>query len=325
MGKKTERIMAMLSLIPREPAKISTDRLMAYLSDAGFEVTQRTIQRDLNELSATHPIVLDERSKPYGWSFMANHNRRDETMNPFEALAFIIASREYAIKLPSGIAQYLSPLELTAKRTLDSYSSSLAAFDKKIAQIPRGFSLKPAEICHSILDAVYDGLLREKVLLLDYAEKKQLKVHPLGLVFRDQLTYLIATFWNYKDVRQLALHRIESCSVTDTDIQIPSNFSLQSYEDSGAFGYLNSAENIKLELKMKRAAAKHLRDTPLADDQNIVDAEQGWVTVTATVADREDLRWWILGFGDQIQVVMPKALRTRINQVLVRAAKNYDI
>jgi hypothetical protein len=49
---------------------------------------------------------------------------------------------------------------------LDSYSSSLAAFDKKVTRVPRGFSLKVAEINQLTLDTVYDGLLREKVLVL---------------------------------------------------------------------------------------------------------------------------------------------------------------
>jgi predicted DNA-binding transcriptional regulator YafY len=324
MGKKTERIMAMLSLIPRKPAKISTDRLMGYLSDAGFVVTQRTIQRDLHEISTTHPIVLDERSKPFGWSYMAGYSSQSASMNPFEALAFIIAAREFSSHLPSGIAQYLAPQELAAKRALESYSSNLATFDKKVARIPRGFSLKAAEINHSILDAVYDGLLREKVLELDYTSKKKVKIHPLGLVFRDQITYLVGTFWNYDDVRQLALHRIKNCVVTDFDIKIPKGFNLQQYEASGALGYLKSGETIKLELKLTSAAAKHLKDTPFSDDQIISESDKnGWVTVSGTVPDREDLRWWILGFGEQVEVVYPLTLRKKISTTAKRMGQLY--
>jgi hypothetical protein len=55
---------------------------------------------------------------------------------------------------------------LAAKRVLDSYSSSLAVFDKNVTRVPRGFSLKVAEINQLTLDTIYDGLLREKVLVL---------------------------------------------------------------------------------------------------------------------------------------------------------------
>jgi hypothetical protein len=55
---------------------------------------------------------------------------------------------------------------LGGERVLDLYSSSVAAFDKKVAIVPRGFSLKAAEINQLTLDTVYDLLLREKVLVL---------------------------------------------------------------------------------------------------------------------------------------------------------------
>jgi hypothetical protein len=55
---------------------------------------------------------------------------------------------------------------LAAKRVLDSYSSSLAVFDKNVTRVARGFSLKVAEFNQLTLDTIYDGLLREKVLVL---------------------------------------------------------------------------------------------------------------------------------------------------------------
>lgn len=324
MATKTDRIMTMLSLVPRHPSKISTDRLQGYLSDAGFPVTQRTVQRDLQELSVNHPIVLDERSKPYGWSYMAGYNSRGTSMGPFEALAFVIASREYSGRLPSGIAQYLAPLEAEARSTLEAYSSSLATFEKKVARIPQGFSLIPAEIVNGVLDAVYDGLLREKILVVDYATLGEFEFKPLGLAFRDQVTYLVGTFWKYKDIRQLALHRVSSCSVTEAGFSIPKNFSLQQYDESGAFGYVNSEASINLELKMTTAAARHLRETPLSRDQTISSSSNGWVEIVANVNDRKDLVWWILGFGDQIEVISPTRIRDRVCKILSRAMKNYE-
>jgi predicted DNA-binding transcriptional regulator YafY len=181
----------------------------------------------------------------------------------------------------------------------------------------------PAEIPQSILDAVYDGLLREKILVLNYATKKEVEVHPLGLVFRDQITYLVCTFWDYQDIRQLALHRIEACSVTGDDAHIPKDFSLRKYEETGAFGYLNSNKRIKLKLKMTQDAAHHLKETPISEDQNIVDAEGDWVTVTASVLDRPDLRWWSLGVGDKVEGISPIAVRKQIHETLQGALKNY--
>ena len=63
------RQMNMLGLIPRFPEKTFTNKIKDELSDLGYETTIRTIQRDLIELSRSFPLVSDERSYPFGWSW----------------------------------------------------------------------------------------------------------------------------------------------------------------------------------------------------------------------------------------------------------------
>ena len=62
------RYLMMLRHIPREPQKIDVRTLRQRLIEHGIDVSVRTIQRNLNELSEVFPITTDERSKPYGWS-----------------------------------------------------------------------------------------------------------------------------------------------------------------------------------------------------------------------------------------------------------------
>ena len=62
----------MLQFIPRAPRKVGTATLETSLKDRGFDVDRRTIQRDLVSLSATVPLVCDDHTKPFGWSWMAD-------------------------------------------------------------------------------------------------------------------------------------------------------------------------------------------------------------------------------------------------------------
>ena len=59
----------MLRYIPRYPAKITATQLKAKLDSEDFNVTKRTVERDLMDLSRAFPLTLDDRSKPYGWSW----------------------------------------------------------------------------------------------------------------------------------------------------------------------------------------------------------------------------------------------------------------
>lgn len=59
----------MLRMIPRAPSKVSVKDLCDQLRDADFVVTERTVQRDLVELSSVFPLAVDDRAKPFGWSW----------------------------------------------------------------------------------------------------------------------------------------------------------------------------------------------------------------------------------------------------------------
>src|SRR4051812_37838185 len=50
----------MLRLIPRAPGKITVQDIHSRLASEDFDVTIRTIQRDLHELSQTFPLTVDE-------------------------------------------------------------------------------------------------------------------------------------------------------------------------------------------------------------------------------------------------------------------------
>jgi predicted DNA-binding transcriptional regulator YafY len=47
------------------------------------------------------------------------------------------------------------------------------------------------------------------------------------------------------------------------------------------------------------------------------------VTVQATVADTQQLRWWLLGFGDKVEVLGPAGLRAEFAALAARLAARY--
>lgn len=62
---------ALLKALPNYPKKISIRQLWNAMEDLGYEVTKRTIERDLINLSLQFPIVTDD-AKPAGWSIRSD-------------------------------------------------------------------------------------------------------------------------------------------------------------------------------------------------------------------------------------------------------------
>ena len=98
MTDTTLRQIKLLEFLPRQPQKKSPQHLKDNLSQVGFEVSIRTIQRDLKALSSILPLVSDERDKPYGWSWQKDASGLNPAMDPVEALTLSLAK------------QYLEPL-----------------------------------------------------------------------------------------------------------------------------------------------------------------------------------------------------------------------
>lgn len=62
------RYLMLLRHVPRQPHKVDAKTLKQRLYEQGVDVSVRTIQRNLIELSEVFPLTTDERSKPFGWS-----------------------------------------------------------------------------------------------------------------------------------------------------------------------------------------------------------------------------------------------------------------
>ena len=74
MAKNNSGVAAMvrqwhlLRTIPKYPQKISVTEIAAQMSEDGYPVSKRTIQRTLNALSSEFPLCVEE-SRPHGWSW----------------------------------------------------------------------------------------------------------------------------------------------------------------------------------------------------------------------------------------------------------------
>jgi predicted DNA-binding transcriptional regulator YafY len=321
----------MLQWIPRQPRKVTSRELVERLRDEGFVVAKRTIERDLLALSEIFPLAVDERSKPFGWSWHKDSPQFSlPGMSPLQALVLNLAHSHLQPLLPAHLLQPLRPYFVQADATLRQSlgKSGLRAWNRRVAVVPAAQPLLPPTVNDKVLAVIHAALAEERQLELRYLSRSadkamKYRVHPLGLVYRGVLGYLVCTIADYDDPRMLALHRVEAAKPLDAAAHVSAGFDLQTYARSSAFGFVDNG-SIKLVLRMEAPAAAHLHETRLSEDQIIVDDKRdGWVRITATVHDTSQLRWWLLGFGDQLEVTAPSNLRHYVTESLSSAASLY--
>lgn len=321
-----------LRLIPRYPRKATAGEVCNALAEAGFSVGKRTIERDLQALSRIFPLLLDDREKPYGWSWAQDAAAFDVPgVGANEALAFMMLRTYLASLMPSSVQDHLAPYFKMAEQRLDTLvgHSSMGAWLKKVKVIEPTQPLLAPVIDRQVEAVIQEGLLLSRQCQISYRRKDEsapesYPISPLGLVQRGKLMYLVCTIKNYQDLRILALHRIQIAELLETKVIKPDAFDLDSYLACGAFGW-GGGQIVKLKVLFDPEAGGHLCETPLSADQRITPQPDGRLQVTATVTDGKQLLWWLLAFGQAVEVIEPKSLRKEVATQLAKAAAKYSL
>ncbi|MES2403082.1 MAG: WYL domain-containing protein [Pseudomonadota bacterium] len=311
----------LLQRIPRYPHKITAGQLTGQLHAEGHDISKRTVERDLLALSEVFPLASDERVKPFGWSWQKDAPQFSlPGMSPLQAMVLKLAKTHLKPLLPAHLLAPLKPYFAQANATLKQIlgTRGVNEWAQRVTVVQPSQPLMPPEVDEKELTVVHEAVALQRQLELRYRSRSggktlSYRAHPLGIVYRGTLGYLVCTIADYTDLRFLALHRIESARLLDDAASTPPGFDLETYAHSGVFGFMDNGP-IRMVLRMTAPAGEHLYETPLSTDQRITpDSRDGWVRITATVHDNSQLHWWLRGFGKEVEVVEPESLRTQVD------------
>jgi hypothetical protein len=243
-------------------------------------------------------------------------------MAPHTALTFQLVNSYMSSMLPKSSVSYLQPYFRNAAEVLGSNPEfPLSHWLEQVRVIPRSLQMQPPSFQGGVPEKVYDALLRKKRISASYRPRGEKRVknypelNPLGLVFVESLIYLVASINDYPNPVQFLLHRMESAALLDKPATALAGFSVQGYIESGEFSYPIGGRKILLKALFERGAAAYLHETPLPGTRSLTDHDADRVLLEAEIEDSHQLRWWLKGFGAQVEVLEPPALRQEFKQM----------
>jgi len=324
-----KRQWTILQLIPSYPRSISIKDIIDKLENSLVDVPNyRTIQRDLDTLSQIFPLSSSRKDKAFYWSIRLEEGVLEiPKMGSPTALAFYLAEKSLQDQLPPVALDHLQAHFKTANKLLTNQQSGYLEWTEKIRVLPQTQQLIPPKPNADVLNTIYTALLDNKRFEGQYFgrrddQHKTYLVNPIALVLRGSVTYLACTLRAYTDVRVLSLHRFVDAKIQDIDRWVPAGFLLDEYIEEGHFDFLMGNE-IDLELKIDEEVAIHLRESKLTENQKIMTQSDGTSVFKAQIKDTGQLRWWLLGFADQIEIVKPIALRQEFAEKTQAMANKY--
>lgn len=306
---------------------LKISEITKWLNHEGYEVTVKTVSRDLQVLCNDLKVEFDELPSGRRW-YKNRSSNANKITNSSEAFLHVLVNRRMSHLLPQSLYRTLESKLHEAEKILNRPDQlPQRNWFKKIITLPN--LLAQPELNTEIMRTIVDALLHEHLLIVSYKKRDQLtqenvKIMPLGIAELNDIYYLVVRYHGYENYRHLRIDRFVEAFESDEPFIYPADFQLQEYVDSGVFDFTNG-KKIALKLKMSKFTSKHLIDQPISKDMNITDLDQELCIVEATVLGGERLQWWLQGMGCNVEVLEPPELRKAMTQYIKSLSELYQV
>lgn len=209
---------------------INIRELKDELALEGVEVSLRTIQRDLLQISYRFPIESNK-ATPQGWRW-----KRDVPiqslpyMSRNQALTFLMIEQHLKHLLPQHCMNEIVPWLDLAERNLQ-HENYLANWQEKVRLFPSLYYAQSPSSSAWVHDALQEAVLQSKQLCCTHQQYPdyRLTLNPIAMVQISQIFYLICSQHHSDKIQFVAFHQLKHIEILPHKAQIPNDFNLDVY------------------------------------------------------------------------------------------------
>lgn len=280
-------------------------------------VSRRTIFRDLQVLQESGVrIQFDEQKQ--GYQLLGNRYLKPTDFTVDEVLSLIVLSRSLSVSetgvpfhesaqtavlklqsnLPDHLRDYIGDLAETIDIHLDSKNH-----------------LEHSESHFEVLKSALTDRNSVRIRYRSLTESKEIQtlLSVYRLFFRRRSWYAVGRSSIHREVRIFNIGRINSVEPVAKTYKIPVRFSIEKHLGN-AWNLVRGEKSHKVKIRFRPKVAENVAEVQWHKTQNIIRNDDGSIDFTVTVDGLDEISWWVLGYGDQAEVLAPAALRKKIVQ-----------
>ncbi|MTW22833.1 helix-turn-helix transcriptional regulator [Allochromatium palmeri] len=298
------------------------DRIGDIYEGASESATRRALQRDLKELVRDGRIaIVKPNSKPLRYRRLMDDP--DDDPSVWDWLWKQVLAQ-------AGATLSRRQLDRIWRHLLTT-SDGPRLDESRLRILPDTLRLQPVELYAGVLRAVIQALIQQRVLRVRYlkptGDRRESDLHPQALVQRGPIPYLFALKDDeVEPVRLYALHRMTHAELLpEVEARAAEGFDLDTAIADGRADF-GAGQRIELELRVRGYLARILPDCPLEPNQRWEDEPDDSdfeIRVWASVPSTGQLLRWLLGAGDNLEVMAPPDLRRVVAAQTRKAAALY--
>lgn len=277
-----------------------------------FDITVRTVYRDIRALEEAGVPIISEAGK--GYSLLEGYRLPPVMFTREEALSFMVAEklienitdRESGKHFASALIKIKSVLRSSEKEVLDQISSQVEVFNR----------LNPSGARDSILHMIISCLSAKQVFCIAYTsfEKNEIterQVEPVGVYYSFEQWYLIGWCRLRSGYRTFRLDRIKNIKVKDETFTT-THPSLKEYLDK-----VKHEQNLtKVTIGVDHAVMKYFEVQKYNWGYVMEKDCGGHMELTFMTSSLEGFARWTLMMGDHMEVIEPAILKTLMKDLV---------
>lgn len=281
------------------------------------DVSRRTLFRDLESLrDAGVPLQFDKELDRYsipGTFFLPPTN-----FTAAEALSLIALAQEMGQgdRLPFYEGAYSAALKLEG--------SLPAPLRQELRLATKSIRIKPGQINRlenkaSIFHQLLDARAQRRVVEIEYGsltewEQITTKLRPYQLLFSRHSWYVIGRSSLHAEIRTFNVGRIVSLNKLNQKYTVPRGFSLDRHIRNAWIMIPESGKDYQVVVRFQALVAQNVAEVAWHKTQQTRFMDDGSLEFRAKVSGLNEIVWWILGYGDQAEVLQPVKLRRLVAQ-----------
>jgi predicted DNA-binding transcriptional regulator YafY len=290
---------------------------------ARLEVSERTIQRDMDALSTAGIPVVSERGAQGGWSLLEPYQTTLTGLNDAEIRALFLATpAKLLTDLGLHQAYDAALLKLQVALPHTQRQDALDVGERILVDMPGWRPSKAEETCFPIIqDAVLSGRRLHMVYARGDGATVEREVDPLGLVAKGNLWYLVAAV--DEEARTYRVSRVQDAWMLDQPTQRPPDFDLAQFWAKSSQAFVANLPRYPATLRVHRDWVGRMQSwwRYAQVDHIALPDSSGWHVVEVRFEVLEEAAGNVLSFGPFAEVIAPDELNCLVREWAQRVAE----
>jgi predicted DNA-binding transcriptional regulator YafY len=315
---RADRLLSILLLLQNR-GKMTSRELAQML-----EVSERTVFRDMEALSASGIPILAERGREGGWMLTEGYRTSLTGMKPKE-IGSLLLSADSSILKDLGIQDDFSSAVLKLEAVSTPRTSNPASYLSQRIHID-GASWHPSDETYPFLSVLQDALWEDRKVNITYLrndEAKERVIEPLGLVAKRGVWYIIAR--SEGELRTFRVSRLVRAEATQDIFTRPEGFDLMNYWEQSTLAFKAALPKYPVKLRVRATVLKELQRERYVSLISVdPSANDDWLNVDAEFNAIESACRIVLSFTPSVIVMSPQDLLEMIKSAIKTISTIYE-